>query len=211
MSTQENLLRRGVKNACRRRLRTGTSRPTASASFAGLIVSLHVATGAAAGAAVASRLGALALGPLLHAAGDRMPHTDIASRGFETVTGVAAVLALGLRRGALDPATVGAVAASAPDLEHALRLPRPGGRKLFPTHRKRSWHGTGGVSASVQLVAAGTILGVLLSTRAKRRRRHDGDASAAGQAARNSRASSVARRLSRRASQHPLDATSATC
>jgi hypothetical protein len=39
-----------------------------------LIVALHVATGAAAGAASGSRLAALLLGPILHLAGDRLPH-----------------------------------------------------------------------------------------------------------------------------------------
>jgi len=39
-----------------------------------VIVSLHVATGAALGAAVRSRSLALLLGPALHLAGDRVPH-----------------------------------------------------------------------------------------------------------------------------------------
>ena len=48
-----------------------------------MIVSLHVATGAAAGAASGSRLAAVLLGPILHLAGDRLPHQDIGSRRFE--------------------------------------------------------------------------------------------------------------------------------
>jgi hypothetical protein len=46
-------------------------------------MALHVATGAAAGAASGSRLAALLLGPVLHLAGDRLPHEDIRSRRFE--------------------------------------------------------------------------------------------------------------------------------
>jgi hypothetical protein len=53
-----------------------------------VIVSLHVATGAAAGAAAGSRLSAVALGLLAHLAGDRIPHQDIDSRPFEIGTGV---------------------------------------------------------------------------------------------------------------------------
>lgn len=130
-----------------------------------MIVSLHVATGAAAGAAVRSRLGALALGPLLHLVGDRVPHQDISSRRFEIGSGVAAVVLLAARRGPLDAATIGAIAASVPDLEHVLRLPRPGGRKLFPSHRRRGWHRSGGLPASLQLLVAGALIGVLAAPR----------------------------------------------
>jgi hypothetical protein len=127
-----------------------------------VIVSLHVATGAAGGALAGSRRAALALGPLLHLAGDRMPHQDIADRRFEIGSGIAAVLLLAAARGPLDPAVTGALAASAPDLEHVLRFPRPGGRKLFPSHRLRGWHRAGGLPAPVQLVLAGFLLGLLL-------------------------------------------------
>ena len=124
-----------------------------------MIVTLHVATGAGAGAALGSRPAALACGPLLHLLGDRAPHTDIPSRRFELVTGTVAVLLLIARRGPLDAATIGAVAASIPDLEHVVRLPRPGGRKLFPSHRFGGWHRSGGLPASAQLLLAGAILG----------------------------------------------------
>jgi hypothetical protein len=130
-----------------------------------VIVSLHVATGAAAGALLGSRRAALIAGPLLHAAGDVMPHWDIASRRFEKLSGAACLAALALTRGPLDPATVGAVAAEAPDLEHVLRLPRPGGRKLFPSHRFHGWHRPGGVPAWAQLLAAGLIVGLLIRRR----------------------------------------------
>jgi hypothetical protein len=127
-----------------------------------MIVSLHVATGAAGGALVGSRRRSLALGPLLHLAGDRMPHQDIPDRRFEIGSGVAAVLLLAAVRGPLDPAVTGALAASLPDVEHVFRLPRPGGRKLFPSHRVRGWHRSGGLSAPAQLLLAGFLLGVLL-------------------------------------------------
>jgi hypothetical protein len=127
-----------------------------------VIVSLHVATGAAAGALTGSRSAAAALGPVVHLAGDLTPHHDIPSTRFELATGVGAVLLIAARRGPLDPATIGAVAASVEDLEHVLRLPRPGGRKLFPSHRNDGWHKRGGLPAWLQLVAAGVIIGMLL-------------------------------------------------
>jgi hypothetical protein len=127
-----------------------------------MIVSLHVATGAAAGALLDSRIAALAVGPLLHIAGDRIPHEDLQSRRFEIACGAGGIALLALLRGPLDPATLGAIAASAEDLEHVLPLPRPGGRKLFPSHRNDDWHNRGGVPAWMQLVAAGVIIGALL-------------------------------------------------
>jgi hypothetical protein len=130
-----------------------------------VIVSLHVATGAAVGAMTDSRLAALALGPVLHLAGDVMPHEDIPSTRFELVSGVGAVLLLAARWGPLHPALFGAVAASIEDLEHVLRLPRPDGRKLFPSHRHEGWHNRGGVPAWVQLITAGAIIGALLARR----------------------------------------------
>ena len=123
---------------------------------------MHVATGAVGGLLAGSRTGAALIGPVLHFLGDRMPHEDIASRRFEIASGVAGVLALALVRGPLDPATVGAVACAAPDLEHVVRLPRPGGRKLFPSHRVSGWHRIGGVPASAQLLIAGALLGAVL-------------------------------------------------
>jgi hypothetical protein len=130
-----------------------------------VIVSLHVATGAAGGALAGSRRAALALGPLLHLAGDRLPHQDIGDRRFEIGSGVAAVVLLAAARGPFDPAVAGALAASAPDLEHVFRFPRPGGRKLFPSHRLRGWHRAGGISAPAQLLLAGFLLGLLLRKR----------------------------------------------
>jgi hypothetical protein len=124
-----------------------------------VIVALHVATGAAAGAASGSRLKALLIGPVLHLAGDRLPHEDLHSKRFEIGSGVAGVLLLAVRRGPLDPATLGAAASSAPDLEHVLPFLRPGGRKLF--HDRLGWHRSGRFPVLLQLLLAGAILGAL--------------------------------------------------
>ena len=134
-----------------------------------MIVSLHVATGAAGGALAGSRLRALAVGPLLHLAGDLVPHQDVASRRFEIWSGIACLIAIAAARGPLDPAVVGGAAASAPDLEHVLPLPQPGGRKLFPSHRVPGWHRAGGVPAWAQLLAAGLIVGALVGPRRRAR------------------------------------------
>ena len=126
-----------------------------------MIVSLHVATGAAAGAASGSRLAAVLLGPILHLAGDRLPHQDIGSRRFEIGSGLAGLVLLAARRGPVDPATLGAAASSAPDLEHVLPFLRPGGNKLF--HGRRGWHRSGRFPADLQLLLAGAILGALVA------------------------------------------------
>jgi hypothetical protein len=131
-----------------------------------VIVSLHVATGAAAGAASKSRLRALVLGPVLHLAGDRVPHEDIRSRRFEIASGAACLALVAATRGLLDPATLGAAASSAPDLEHVFPLLRPRGRKLF--HGRRGWHRTGGFGARVQLLLAGAIVGAIVAARGGR-------------------------------------------
>lgn len=127
-----------------------------------MIVSLHVATGAAAGAASGSRVTALLLGPILHLAGDRVPHEDIGSRRFEIGSGLICLALLAARRGVLDPATLGAAASSAPDLEHVLPSLRPRGRKLF---HGRGWHRSGRFSTRAQLLLAGATIGVLVAPR----------------------------------------------
>lgn len=137
--------------------------------IANVISSLHVATGAFAGALLRSRSGAFVVGPLLHVAGDRMPHHDIGWRKFEVWTSIGGILALGIARGPLDPATVGGFASALPDAEHVFPFPRPGGKKLFPSHRISGWHRPGGVPASVQVVAAGAILGGLVAAGIARR------------------------------------------
>jgi hypothetical protein len=127
-----------------------------------VIVSLHVATGAAGGAAVRSRPAAIALGFLLHLVGDVIPHDDIPSPRFELWSGVAGLTLLAITRGPLDAATIGAAAASSPDLEHVIRMPRPGGRKLFPSHRIPVLHQAGGLPTWLQLLAAGALLAAVV-------------------------------------------------
>lgn len=133
-----------------------------------MIVTLHVASGAAVGALAGSRAKAALAGAALHALGDRMPHHDIRSRRFEVWSGVALLTLVAVVRGPLSPAAVGAAASSAPDLEHLLPLPRPGGRKLFPSHRVEGWHREGGVPAWAQLAAAGALAAVVLATARRR-------------------------------------------
>jgi len=127
-----------------------------------VIVSLHVATGAALGAAVRSRSLALLLGPALHLAGDRVPHEDIPDRSFEIGSGLVALALLAACRGPLDPAVVGGAAASMPDLEHIVPWLRVRGEKVF--HRGGGRHGVG-ISAEKQLLLAGTVVGLLLARR----------------------------------------------
>jgi hypothetical protein len=114
------------------------------------------------GTLVRSRLLALVLGPALHMAGDQVPHEDIPDRSFEIGSGVVALGLLAARRGPFDPAVLGGLAASAPDLEHLVPWLRVGGEKLF--HRGAGRHGAG-VSVGTQLVLAGTVLGLLLARR----------------------------------------------
>lgn len=127
-----------------------------------MIVSLHVATGAAVGALVRSRPLALVLGTPLHLAGDRVPHEDIPDRPFEIGSGLFALGLLAARRGPFDPAVLGGAAAAMPDLEHLLPWLRPRGEKLF--HRGGGRHGTG-VTAEAQLLLAGALVGLLLGRR----------------------------------------------
>ena len=123
-----------------------------------MIVSLHVATGAALGAFTRSHAAALAFGPVLHLAGDRVPHDDIWPRSFEIASGSACLVGLAVVRGPRDPAITGAIASAAPDLEHLFRFLRPGGRKLF----HYGWHNPGGLPTWLQLLAAGALVGYLL-------------------------------------------------
>jgi hypothetical protein len=127
-----------------------------------MIVSLHVATGGAFGALVGSRPLALLLGPPLHVAGDRVPHEDIPDRSFEIGSGLVALGLLAAIRGPFDPAVLGGAAAAMPDLEHLVPWLRPRGEKLF--HRGGGRHGIG-ISAEMQLLLAGTVLGLLLGRR----------------------------------------------
>jgi hypothetical protein len=128
-----------------------------------MIVSLHVATGAAAGAASGSRLIAVLVGPILHLVGDRLPHRDIGSRRFEIGSGVVCLALLAGRRGLLDPATLGAAASSAPDLEHVVPLLRLRGNKMF--HGRHGWHRSGRFPTQLQLLLAGMTIGALVAPR----------------------------------------------
>ena len=127
-----------------------------------MIVSLHVATGAAMGAVVRSRPLALLLGPPLHLAGDRVPHEDIPDRSFEIGSGLVALGLLAARRGLFDPAVLGGAAASMPDLEHVVPWLRPRGEKIF--HRGGGNHGVG-MPVETQLLLAGLVVGLLLARR----------------------------------------------
>jgi hypothetical protein len=128
-----------------------------------VIVAMHAATGATAGALVRSPLLAGLLGVPLHLAGDRVPHRDLHDRRFEIGSGLALAALLAVRRGLTDATTIGALAACAPDVEHIVRLPRPGGSKLF--HGRRGWHRSGGLSTGTQLVVAGFLIGRLVAAR----------------------------------------------
>jgi hypothetical protein len=128
-----------------------------------VIVAWHVASGAAAGARAGSRGRAIAYGALLHVLSDAVPHWDIASRRFEFRSGFLMLATLAVLRGPFDPAVVGAAASSVPDVEHVVRLPRPRGRKLFPSHRWHGWHRPGGLPAWAQLLAAGFLFGALVA------------------------------------------------
>ncbi|HXV58495.1 MAG TPA: hypothetical protein VD704_11555 [Gaiellaceae bacterium] len=130
-----------------------------------MVVSLHVATGGLVGALAGSRPRALVLGLVAHAVGDAIPHQDVSSRTFETLSGVACLGVLAAAHGPASPVVLGAIGGSSPDLEHVIRLARPGGRKLFPSHRVRGWHRSGGLPASLQLLAAGAIVGALAAGR----------------------------------------------
>jgi hypothetical protein len=84
-------------------------------------------------------------------------------RRFEIRSGLASVALLAARRRPLDPATLGVVAASAPELEHVFPSLRPCGEKVF--HGSRGWHRSGAFPAKLQLLLAGAILSLLLAPR----------------------------------------------
>lgn len=130
-----------------------------------MIVTMHVAAGAAAGAFLGSRGAAAAVGFALHGVQDAVPHEDIPSRRFEAASGLALLGLLAARRGPLDPTVIGGAACAAPDLEHVLPLPRPGGRELYPSHRVEGWHQSGGLPAWLQLAVAMGIVALLLRRR----------------------------------------------
>ena len=129
-----------------------------------MIVAAHVASGALGGVLAGSRARAVALAPLLHVVLDVVPHEDLPSHAFEAASGAGAILLLAATRGPVDAATLGGLVASLPDVEHRLALPRPGGRKLFPSHRWGAGHTRRWFPAWAQLLVAGAILGSLLGS-----------------------------------------------
>ena len=135
---------------------------TGSSAYASpVIVSMHVATGAAGGAFAGSRLRAALLGLVLHGICDRIPHWDIASPRFEVRSGLALLGALERRRCRFDPAVVGAAACRHPTSSMSCRYRNWAGRSS--TRPTVSPAGTeGGVPVGVQLFAAGVIVGLLL-------------------------------------------------
>ena len=127
-----------------------------------MIVALHVAAGAAAGALAGSRPRAIALGLALHGAQDAVPHHDIPSRRFEAASGLGcSPFSRSDVASSIRP-RLGGAACAAPDLEHVLPLPRPGGRELYPSHRVEGWHQEGGVPAWAQLATAGVIVALVV-------------------------------------------------
>ena len=130
--------------------------------IANVISSLHVATGAAAGALLRSRSAAFVVGPLLHVVGDRMPHHDIGWRKFEVWTCIGGIVALGIARGPLDPATVGGFASRTP----STLIRRPGGSSSRPRHARLA---PAGHRVRVEVLAAGPILGGLVAAGVARR------------------------------------------
>jgi len=130
-----------------------------------VIVAMHVATGAAAGAALGSRTEAALAGLALHAAGDAIPHEDFDSLRFETISGLGLLALLAVRRGFTDPAVIGGAFCAAPDLEHVIPHPGHSKPKLFPSHRLEGWHREGGISAPLQLLLSLVIVGALVLRR----------------------------------------------
>lgn len=121
-----------------------------------MIVALHVATGAATGALTGSDRAAAVLGLPLHLASDRVPHRH-PHWLIDSLAGAAALAYVIERRGLSDPATIGALAAVAPDLKHV--WPRPQSR---PRARRKPR----GLLVSVQLAVAALLLAPLGRTRA---------------------------------------------
>jgi hypothetical protein len=130
-----------------------------------MIASLHVATGAAAGALVSSRAHAAVAAPVLHLALDLVPHEDVPSHCFELLTAGGALAAIAVAYGPLDRVTIGAALSAAPDLEHLRRFPRPLGRKLFPSHWFGARHRGARVPVWFQLAVAAGLLGLVLGRR----------------------------------------------
>jgi hypothetical protein len=125
-----------------------------------MIGALHVATGAATGELTRSRPAAVALGPILHLASDRVPHRH-PRWAVDCLVGVGALAYVVYRRGITDVTTLGALAAIAPDLKHLRRTPR----------RRRPWWRRGkphGLQVRVQLALAVVLLAPLARAGSRR-------------------------------------------
>lgn len=102
--------------------------------------------------------------------GDVFPRGGTGSRWFEAASGVVTLLAFAPPSVPLDPVTIGAASAAAPDVEHVLSLPRPGGGPLFPTHRWKRLHHAGRRPGAAQFVLAYLLLAGLLTDAGRDRR-----------------------------------------
>jgi hypothetical protein len=125
-----------------------------------LIVAFHAASGAAAGSVSKSRLAALASGPILHVAADRVPHRHPRHDVWEYAAGAVTLGLLVRTRGLFDAATIGAIAAVAPDLEHL--LPRKRQRRKLFHNRRRNRLGPNGLSVAAQLALSAALLAPVL-------------------------------------------------
>lgn len=121
------------------------------------MVAFHAASGAAAGSVTRSRLVALASGPVLHVAADQVPHCHPRHGLLEYATGAVTLGLVVRRRGLFDAATIGALAAVAPDFEHLIprRLLR---RKLFHRRPGRERTPPDGLSVAAQLALSAALL-----------------------------------------------------
>ena len=122
-----------------------------------LIVAFHAASGAAAGSMSKSRLAALASGPVLHMAADRVPHRHPRHNVWEYATGAVILGLLVRKRGLCDAATIGAMAAVAPDLEHLVPRRRRR-RKLFHSRPGGDRLRGEGLSVAAQLALSAALL-----------------------------------------------------
>jgi len=97
-------------------------------------------------------------------AADQVPHRHPRHEAWEVVSGLVTLGVLARKRGLFDAATIGAVAAVAPDFEHVLqrRLRR---RKLFHRRPGRDRVGPHGVSVGAQLLLSAAILAPMLRPR----------------------------------------------
>jgi len=129
------------------------------------MVALHAATGAAAGGLTGSRIAAVVIGPVLHIAGDRVPHRHPRHSAWEYLAGILTIGFLAERRGVLDAATVGAASAVIPDLEHLVPGLGVRGAKVFHRRPRRNRRSPTGLSTRTQTLLAAMILAPLLLSR----------------------------------------------